>query len=117
MTLSGNEKNLAVMGITTVVLGLPSLAFVLHGQTTEMNLLIVLHALGRLSFFVFLLIVIIRPLQELIGSPVTRTLLRNRRYVGIVLATAMTVHLGFIAWRFAVVRAETRRTEQAAQAG
>ena len=106
MTLTSNNKNVAVFTITALILGLPTTMFVLADQTPETNLLIVLRFLGRLSFVIFLLIVVIRPLQELVGSPTSRTLLRNRRFVGIALASAMTVHLGFIAWLFAFVRGE-----------
>jgi len=94
MTLTSNSKNIAVIGLTALVLGLPTVTFVLQGQTPDTHLLIVLRFLGRLSFLIYLLIVVIRPLQDLIGSPFTRSLIRNRRYVGITLASAMSVHLG-----------------------
>ena len=103
MTLTSNSKNVAVIGLTALVLGLPTVTFVLQDPTPETHLLIVLRFLGRLSFLIYLLIVVIRPLQDLIGSPFTRSLIRSRRYVGITLASAMSVHLGFIVWRFAFV--------------
>jgi len=106
MALSSNGKNVAVFTLTAFVLGIPAVIFVLQDQTAETNLLLVLRSLGRLSCVIFLLIVVIRPLQELIASPFTRRLLRNRRYVGIALASSMTVHLGFIVWRWAFVRGE-----------
>jgi DMSO/TMAO reductase YedYZ heme-binding membrane subunit len=106
MTLSSNSKNLAVFIATAVVLGVPSVLLVVGHQAAEEYLLLVLRALGRISFVIFLLIVAIRPLRQLVASPLTATLLRNRRYVGIALAAAMTVHLGFIAWRYAFVRGE-----------
>ena len=106
MLLSSNNKNIAVFVLTALLLGLPATILVLQDQTAERNLLIVLRSLGRISFLVFLLIAVSRPLRELVRSPFTKTLLRNRRYVGIVLAASMTVHLGFIVWRFAFVRGE-----------
>ena len=106
MGLTSNYKNFATFFGVALLVGLPSIAWVVQDPATEENLLFVLRALGRLSFLVFLMIVVIRPLRELAGSPLSTTLLRNRRYVGIALASVMTVHLGFIVWRFAFVRGE-----------
>ncbi len=106
MKLSSNNKNVAVFGLTALFLGVPTVAFVLQDTTPETHLLIVLRFLGRLSFIIFLLIFAIRPLRELIVSPRTKTLLRNRRYVGICLASTMTVHLMFIVWLWIFVRGE-----------
>jgi len=106
LKLSSNEKNATVFGLTALILGLPTITFVLQDTTPETHLLIVLRSLGRLSFIIFLLVFIIRPLRDLIVSPLTNWLLRNRRYIGICLASAMTVHLVFIIWRWVFVRGE-----------
>ena len=52
MTLTSNSKNIAVIGLTALVLGLPTVTFVLQDQTPETHLLIVLRFLGRLSFLI-----------------------------------------------------------------
>jgi DMSO/TMAO reductase YedYZ heme-binding membrane subunit len=106
MVLSSDGKYVAVIMFMTLILGLPAIIFVLQDQTAETNLLVVLRTLGRISFIVFLLIVVIRPLHEFTVSPFARTLMRNRRYIGIVLASSMTVYLGFIVWRLAFVLEE-----------
>ncbi len=55
------------------------------------------------SFLSFLLVFIARPLRQLLNSPMTAKLLKNRRYVGIAMAGSHTVHLILIVWFFTSV--------------
>jgi hypothetical protein len=53
-----------------------------------------------LAFLLYLVVLVARPLQQLLRRNWTAALLRNRRLVGVAFATVMTVHLVLIAWRF-----------------
>ena len=64
----------------------------------DINLLLRLTARG--AFVLFILILVARPLQQLLRSNWTATLLRRRRQLGVALAALMTTHLGLIAYRF-----------------
>jgi methionine sulfoxide reductase heme-binding subunit len=57
---------------------------------------------ARFSFFVFLTAFIARPLAQSARNGVTRSLLRERRGVGLAFAGAHTVHLGVFLGYFAV---------------
>ena len=53
-----------------------------------------------LAFLLYIVVLLARPLQQLLRADWTATLLRNRRLVGVSFAAAMTAHLGLIIYRF-----------------
>ncbi len=52
------------------------------------------------AFSFYILVLVARPLQQLLRTPFTAKLLRNRRLLGVGFAAAMTGHLALIACRF-----------------
>lgn len=102
--MTSNHKNWTVLISTMLLIGLPVLAFVQNDPGNEERLRLMLRATAFTSFLVYLLVFVTRPLRQLVESPVTRTMLRNRRYFGIVLAGSHTVHLFVIIWVFAFVQ-------------
>ena len=52
------------------------------------------------AFVLYLVVLLARPLQQLLRKDWTATLLRNRRLVGVSFAAAMTAHLALIFYRF-----------------
>ena len=67
---------------------------------TDENIRVPLRYTAWLAFVLYLVVLVARPLQQLLHKDWTATLLRNRRLVGVAFATVMTVHLALIAWRF-----------------
>ena len=55
---------------------------------------------AQFAFALYFAVLIARPLQLLLRSDWTAALLRSRRLIGVAFATAMTSHLGLIAFRF-----------------
>ncbi len=55
---------------------------------------------AQLAFAIYILILVARPLQQILRADWTASLLRKRRLLGVALTSAMTVHLGLIAYRF-----------------
>lgn len=64
------------------------------------SLRISLRLSARISFMLFLVIFVARPLAQLFPGPATRTLLRERRSLGIAFGTNHIVHLALIACRY-----------------
>lgn len=55
---------------------------------------------AQLAFALYIVILVARPLQQLLRKDWTATLLRKRRLIGVAFAAVMTTHLGLIAYRF-----------------
>lgn len=58
---------------------------------------------ARLSFMIYLLIFVARPLRQLLRTDTTRLLLKERRSLGIALAAMHSAHLALIAYRFSSI--------------
>ncbi|MDA0681214.1 MAG: hypothetical protein O3A13_11610 [Proteobacteria bacterium] len=87
------QQNLTVFGLVTLAVGGPVLAYLLLLGSDDEHMLEMLRLTAWTAVLVYLVVFVARPLKQLVGSPVSRTLLRNRRYFGIALAAVMTVHL------------------------
>ena len=97
---NNDKKNWQVMLLVLLVTGgLPALWLGSVPMTDE-NIRVPLRLTAQLSFALYLVVLIARPLQQLLRSDSTAALLRNRRLVGVAFATTMTSHLGLIALRF-----------------
>lgn len=55
---------------------------------------------AQLAFALYVVVLVARPLQQLLRADWTAALLRHRRLVGVAFAATMTTHLGLIAYRF-----------------
>lgn len=95
-----DRKNWQVLFGTLVLTGgLSGLWIAVAGYSDE-NIRAPLRYTAWLAFLLYLVVLVARPLQQLLRRKWTATLLRNRRLVGVAFATVMTVHLVLIAWRF-----------------
>jgi len=54
---------------------------------------------GQLAFVLYVLVLLARPLQQIIPSPPVNSLRRNRRFVGVAFAGIMATHLLLIIFR------------------
>jgi len=87
------QKNLTVFVLAALIMGGPILAYLMLVSSDDEHMRQLLRFSAWTAVLIYLVVFIARPLNQLIGSPFSRTLLRNRRYVGIALAAVMTVHL------------------------
>ncbi len=99
--MSRNDKrNWQVLLGVMAVLGTISAAWLAGKGLTDDNLRITLRRTAQLAFALYIVVLVARPLQQLLRRDWTAALLRNRRLVGVAFAAVMTVHLGLIALRF-----------------
>jgi hypothetical protein len=94
-------KNLRILAGTMFAVGVLSYLYLAVAGFNDPHLRTVLRLTARLSFMLFLVVFIARPLRQLWPGPATAWLLRERRSVGIAFAAAHTVHLALIACRYA----------------
>ena len=92
------KRNLVIYVTAIIVVGIPSLIYLDRSAFDDDAFGVVLRASARIALLIYLLIFSIRPLQQLLKSDLTRTLLRNRRSIGIAFAGVMTAHLVFLIW-------------------
>jgi DMSO/TMAO reductase YedYZ heme-binding membrane subunit len=81
------------VGFASAVLVASQLALFQAGGSDEAGLRFVVRASARISFLIFLLVYLARPLRQLWPTDTTRWLLRNRRYLGVSFAVAHFLHL------------------------
>ena len=99
MTAS-SRRNWQVFFLVTLLSGTLSVAWILtHPFSDEIIRQPIRHT-AQISFALYCIILVARPLQQILRSGWTAKLLRNRRQLGVALAAAMTVHLGLLAYRF-----------------
>ena len=95
-----DRKNWQVLlGTLALTGGLSALWTAVAGFSDE-NIRVPLRVTAQLAFFLYLLILVARPLQQLLRKDWTAALLRSRRLLGVAFAAVMTVHLVLIAYRF-----------------
>jgi sulfoxide reductase heme-binding subunit YedZ len=87
------QKNLTIFGLTALITGAPVLAYLMLLSSDEEHMRQMLRFSAWSAVLIYLVVFVARPLNQLIGSPFSRMLLKNRRYVGITLAAVMTIHL------------------------
>ena len=73
--------------------GGPVLAYLMLVSSDEVHMRQMLRFTAWFAILIYMVVFAARPLNQLVGSTFSRTLLRNRRYVGIALAAVMTIHL------------------------
>ena len=104
--MSSNGRNWLVLSLAIVVSATYSALYLAASAVSEAHTGVLLRLTARLALALFLLILVARSLQQLRPSSIGRSLLRNRRYIGIALAGVMTVHLALIVlhWGFILER-------------
>lgn len=67
------------------------------------NIRVTLRHSVQLAYVILLVVLLARPLQQLLRKPWSAKLLRNRRLIGVAFAGAMTAHLALIFFRYNTV--------------
>lgn len=106
MALSKNVKNLLVCLLALLICGVPVLLYLAPDPFDDSRIGLVLRLTARLALVVYVVVFVGRPLRRLCPNRFTTSLLRNRPYIGLALASVMTVHLAIIGWRFIFVLGE-----------
>lgn len=99
--MSKNDKRswqvfIAAFALTAAL----SLLWLAGGELSDENIRAPLRYSAQLAFILYLVVLVARPLQQLLRKDWTAALLRNRRLVGVAFAAVMTAHLGLITYRF-----------------
>ncbi len=98
-----NLKNWKVLFSTMLAIGAVVLTTLERNGTNEATASLMLRLTARISFLIYMLVFVSRPLRQLLKSPLTGKMLKNRRYFGIALAGSHTVHLILIIWFFVFI--------------
>jgi len=106
--MSSNSKNLVVFFLALLAVAIPMIVIVAPDAMDESNLGLALRASARLAFLIYVLVFVTRPLLQIVPTPLTKALFRNRRYIGISFAAVMTAHLALISWLLLFVLDEGR---------
>ncbi|MBT8100784.1 MAG: hypothetical protein KJO82_13595 [Gammaproteobacteria bacterium] len=94
--MSSNSKNFAILFGVMLPSALASYLYLHTSGFSDDNLIILLKLTARLSFLIYLVIFIARPLRQMLANRLTRWLVKERRSLGIAFAAMHTVHLGLI---------------------
>lgn len=108
MSIPSHAKNFAVFFLGLTVVAVPMLVILAPDPRDETNLGLTLRITARLAFLLYIAVFIARPLQQLVPTPFSRSMLRNRRYVGISFGAVMTVHLVLLSWLLLFVTEQGR---------
>ena len=91
-----DRRNWQVFLGTISLLGGLSAAWLASVELSDDNIRVATRSTVRVAFVLYLVVLVARPLQQLLRKDWTAALLRNRRLVGVAFAAAMTAHLGLI---------------------
>lgn len=83
---------LGAFALTLVVCG----AFLAIAGASEENVRLLLRVTARIAFILLLAVFIARPLREMVRTPLTLSLLRNRALLGVAFAGVHTGHLAML---------------------
>ena len=87
------------LGVVLLLGGVAALFLASVGATDE-KIRLTMRESAFVAFALYIVVLVARPLQQLLRKDWTAKLLRNRRLVGVSFAAAMTAHLGLIIYRF-----------------
>jgi sulfoxide reductase heme-binding subunit YedZ len=97
--MTSNQRNwevfFAAAGVTTIF----SAAYLFFAGVNDESIRFLLRLSARIAFLVLLVIFVARPLQQLLATPATARLLKNRRLLGVAFAGIHTAHLALILYR------------------
>ena len=99
--MSRNDKqNWWVFFSVLLVTGGAAVLWLAGREFADAHIRVPIRHTAQLAFAMYLVVLVARPLQQLLRTEWTAALLRNRRLVGVAFAATMTTHLGLIAYRF-----------------
>jgi DMSO/TMAO reductase YedYZ heme-binding membrane subunit len=97
--MTSNQRNWTVFLATTGVALAVSFAILAVAGNSDDNIRALLRLTARAAFVLLLIVFIARPLRQLVKTPGTLALLKNRRLLGISFAGVHTAHLVLIFYR------------------
>jgi DMSO/TMAO reductase YedYZ heme-binding membrane subunit len=100
MIQSSAAKNWAVFLLLAALTAGCGATFLTIVDLVEDNIRLAVRHSAQFAFVIWLVVILTRPLQQLLRKPWTAKLLRNRRLIGVAFAGAMTGHLALIIFRF-----------------
>ena len=89
----------AFLGVLVLTGGVAAVWLASAGLTDD-NVRLAMRETAYVAFLFYAVVLVARPLQQLLRKDWTATLLRHRRLIGVSFAAAMTAHLGLIIFRF-----------------
>ncbi len=95
-----DAKNWYVLVGVVGLLGGACAAWLASVDSSDEHILLPIRLTARIAFMLYLIVLVARPLQQLLRTGWAAALLRNRRLVGVAFAGVMTVHLALLAYRF-----------------
>ena len=99
--MTNNDKqNWQVLFATILLTAGISVLWLVSTPMTDDDIRMPTRHTAQLAFALYIVILVARPLQQLLRKDWTATLLRKRRLIGVAFAAVMTTHLGLIAYRF-----------------
>ena len=97
---TNDKKNVQVFfGVLVLVAGVAA-SWLASVDLTDENIRLTMRESAFFAFSLYILVLVARPLQQLLRKNWTAQLLRNRRLIGVAFAATMTAHLGLIIYRF-----------------
>lgn len=99
MAMTSNQRNWATFLGATAVTAAAAGAYLATAGATDDNIRLTLRLSAHAAFVLLLVVFVARPLRQLLRSPMTLALLKNRRLMGIAFAGIHTAHLGLIFFR------------------
>lgn len=97
--MTNDRRTLIQFLASTVLVAAACVTYIALAGWTDDNIRLLLRLTARVAFVVLLLVFIARPLRELIKTPLTLALLKNRKEVGVTFAGVHTVHMTLIIYR------------------
>ena len=94
--MTSNQKNWTVLLTTMLIIGSLVMTVLQKSDASEQSVIQMLRLTAWISFLIYLLAFAARPARQLFKTALTKTMLMNRRYIGIAFAGSHTVHLVLI---------------------
>ena len=97
--MTNDRRTLVQFLASTAFVAVACVAYLATAGLADDNIRLLLRLTARVAFVVLLLVFIARPLRDLIKTPLTLALLKNRKLLGVTFAGIHTVHMTLIFYR------------------
>jgi len=97
--MTNDQRTLVQFLASTALVASACVAYLATAGLADDNIRLLLRLTARVAFVVLLLVFIARPLRDLIKTPLTLALLKNRKQLGVTFAGIHTVHMTLIFYR------------------
>lgn len=97
--MTNDRRTLVQFVASTALVAAACVAYFAAAGLADDSIRLLLRLTARVAFVVLLLVFIARPLRDLIKTPLTLALLKNRKLLGVTFAGIHTVHMTLIFYR------------------